>query len=235
MDAEDLIQLFLPHQAARLIAGTKEPAMIEVLISDALESGLIAVTVYATSGYMSGPFPASEEIQAGFGLVDYTSQRVAKELGEAAASGATSSLIHALRENLLRRVDKAKLQIHRAELARWIRHLDISSAYQFDQQRPAASPAAQTGGSQASSRVDDVTPEEMREPMRRLKALRSLGGKVRGTPGRWTFDGIVKLEQQEKGRPRSSQKTLRKDLEQAADWEHEQKRGGAVFNGLSTD
>jgi hypothetical protein len=129
--------------------------MIEALIFDALESGLIAVTTYATTGCTSGPFPASEEIQGGFGLVDYTSQRVAKELGEAAASDATSSLIHALRANLLRRVDKAKLQIHRAELARWIRHMDITSAYQFEKQGPAHSPAAAQAASPTKTQLRD--------------------------------------------------------------------------------
>ena len=57
------------------------------------------------------------------------------------------------------------------------------------------------------------------DPVRRLRALRALGGNVRWFRNGWQITGIHDLERQEKaaGRARSSQKTIRGDLKQAAE------------------
>ncbi len=76
----------------------------------------------------------------------------------------------------------------------------------------------------ADSASIDTTPD----PERRLALLRALGGSARYQRGVWRFNGIVALEasEQKEGRPRSSQKTIREDLQQAAESEREAKRAG---------
>lgn len=76
----------------------------------------------------------------------------------------------------------------------------------------------------ADSASNDATPD----PERRLALLRALGGSATYKRGEWRFRGIVALEASEKreGRPRSSQKTIREDLIEAAQNEFEAKRAG---------
>jgi hypothetical protein len=57
------------------------------------------------------------------------------------------------------------------------------------------------------------------EAERRLTALRAIGGDVKWWRGAWKITGINNLTEQEKGRPRSSQKTIRLDLIEAAEAE----------------
>ncbi|MDO9002834.1 MAG: hypothetical protein Q7V20_05215 [Aquabacterium sp.] len=68
------------------------------------------------------------------------------------------------------------------------------------------------------------------DPQRRLDALRGLGGSVTRIRNKWVVKGIVALEAQEKGanRPRSSQKTIRADLIEAAEADAEVRREGQV-------
>jgi hypothetical protein len=73
----------------------------------------------------------------------------------------------------------------------------------------------------------DATPE----PARRLAALRALGGTVKYKNCEWTFTGIGKLVQNEKGRPRCDVKTIRCDLKEAAQAERDSKSAGH-FQGL---
>lgn len=68
---------------------------------------------------------------------------------------------------------------------------------------------------------------------RRLTLLRSLGGNIKFRQGKWRIKGIAKLENQENsdGRERTSSKTIRGDLIEAAEAETEEKRA-TPFQGL---
>ncbi len=61
---------------------------------------------------------------------------------------------------------------------------------------------------------------------RRLTLLRHLGGSVKFANYEWKFTGIKKLVQSEVGKPRSSEKTIRADLIEAANQEREAKKAG---------
>ena len=82
---------------------------------------------------------------------------------------------------------------------------------------------------EADSPSTDTTPDSER----RLARLRALGGDASLKQGEWRIRGIVALEasEQREGRSRRSQKTIRKDLIEAAESEREAKRANA-FTGL---
>ncbi|MEQ1535539.1 MAG: hypothetical protein ABL923_06645 [Burkholderiaceae bacterium] len=69
---------------------------------------------------------------------------------------------------------------------------------------------------------------EKTDPERRLTRLRELGGNSKYANGEWTFTGISKLVQSEKENKckRSDEKTIRADLRNAAQSEHDAKRAG---------
>lgn len=69
---------------------------------------------------------------------------------------------------------------------------------------------------------------EPADPERRLQSLKALGGGARFTKGEWKFTGISALVVSEKaqGRKRSTEKTIRADLREAAENEREAKRAG---------
>jgi hypothetical protein len=71
------------------------------------------------------------------------------------------------------------------------------------------------------------------DAQRRLTLLRSLGGNIKFSQGTWRIRGIAKLENQENsdGRERTSPKTIRGDLIEAAKAELENKRA-TPFSGL---
>ena len=75
--------------------------------------------------------------------------------------------------------------------------------------------------------VVDVVPARP-DPERRLALLRELGGAAKYTRGEWTFTGINALAGSEKanGRKRSSEKTIRTDLKEAARNERDESRAG---------
>jgi len=75
-------------------------------------------------------------------------------------------------------------------------------------------------------------PAQKSDKLRRLEALRALGGDVRGFKGKWSVTGIGLLVKQEKdeGRDRRSEKTIRADLQEAA--EAEKREGNS--DGKST-
>lgn len=77
--------------------------------------------------------------------------------------------------------------------------------------------------------------EVVTEPERRLARLREMGGTAKYLRGEWKFTGIGVLALAEKrdGRKRVSEKTIRRDLEAAAQAEREAKRAGP-FAGLSS-
>jgi hypothetical protein len=60
------------------------------------------------------------------------------------------------------------------------------------------------------------------DPQRRLTALQALGGKATRIHGKWSFTKINELTAREKSRPRSDQKTIRRDLVEAAEAEHKE-------------
>jgi hypothetical protein len=66
------------------------------------------------------------------------------------------------------------------------------------------------------------------DPQRRLARLRELGGTAKLRHGEWQFTGITKLVEAEEaeGRKRSSEKTIRADLSEAAQAEADAKRRG---------
>jgi hypothetical protein len=66
------------------------------------------------------------------------------------------------------------------------------------------------------------------DPQRRLARLRELGGTAKWRRGEWRFTGIKKLVEAEEaeGRERSSEKTIRVDLIEAAQAEADAKRAG---------
>lgn len=66
------------------------------------------------------------------------------------------------------------------------------------------------------------------EPARRLKALRDLGGDAKWLKMKWRFTKIKELVGQEKraGKLRSDEKTIRKDLTEAAEAESMKRRSG---------
>ncbi|MGS0756129.1 hypothetical protein ACVBEH_16655 [Roseateles sp. GG27B] len=80
---------------------------------------------------------------------------------------------------------------------------------------------------QAPQAVEPVTQAApaVGEPKRRLDALRANGGDVKWWRSQWKVTGINALVRQEEGRPRSSHKTIRGDLVEAAETE---KREGTI-------
>lgn len=72
------------------------------------------------------------------------------------------------------------------------------------------------------------SPVEPADPERRLQSLRQLGGEAKFTKSAWKFTGISALVTSEKAqvRKRSSEKTIRADLREAAESEREAKRAG---------
>ena len=76
--------------------------------------------------------------------------------------------------------------------------------------------------------TDSASTETTPDPERRLARLRALGGDATFKHGKWRFAGIVALEasEQKEGRPRNSQKTIREDLQEAAESERVAKRAG---------
>jgi hypothetical protein len=70
----------------------------------------------------------------------------------------------------------------------------------------------------------DATPD----PERRLDLLRALGGTAKYKNGNWTFTGIGALvtREQTDGRKRSTEKTIRTDLKEAAQNERDANRAG---------
>lgn len=75
---------------------------------------------------------------------------------------------------------------------------------------------------------ETANPIALPEHHRRLAALRKLGGDMTKFSGKWECQGITKLEKQEReeGRERTSQKTIRSDLIQAAIEEATAKKEG---------
>lgn len=82
--------------------------------------------------------------------------------------------------------------------------------------------------------VPDPSPEvsnkanEKSDPERRLAALRALGGSAKWKQQAWRFTRITELVRQERGRPRSTEKTIRADLREAAQAESDARRNGEV-------
>lgn len=64
------------------------------------------------------------------------------------------------------------------------------------------------------------------EPQRRLRILRKLGGSATYRMGEWRFTGVSRLVEHEKGKPRSSEKTIRDDLREASEAESRARRAG---------
>lgn len=94
-----------------------------------------------------------------------------------------------------------------------------------------------TSGSKRSRNevhLDEGGSKEDEDSVRRLKLLRSLGGRVKGNKGAWKFTGMTALVKAEAGKPRSSEKTIRQDLREAADKEADAKRCGVLLGQLPT-
>jgi hypothetical protein len=77
------------------------------------------------------------------------------------------------------------------------------------------------------------TTEQAQDPERRLALLRALGGSADYARGTWRFKGMAALVTREKsdGYRRCDEKTIRADLNKAAQAEREAKSAGP-FNGL---
>jgi hypothetical protein len=71
---------------------------------------------------------------------------------------------------------------------------------------------------------------ELPDPERRLKRLREIGGEASWYMGKWTFTktNTLAADEARENRPRSSQKTIKADLEKAAEAERKAKRDGAA-------
>ena len=82
--------------------------------------------------------------------------------------------------------------------------------------------------SPATPAPDVAVIEAMPDPERRLTLLRELGGTAKYTRCDWKFTGIKELVDHEKanGRKRSTDKTIRADLKEAAQNERDAKRAG---------
>lgn len=101
---------------------------------------------------------------------------------------------------------------------------------------PAFDPWAPLDGAQVQGQAVPVPPpaptseptQELPDAPRRLAALRVLGGNVKWIHGEWRITGIDALETQERDqkRKRTSQKTIRADLKEAAEAERKAKREG---------
>lgn len=76
--------------------------------------------------------------------------------------------------------------------------------------------------------VENANVDVTTDPERRLARLRALRGDVKYKSGEWKFRGITALvaAEKEEGRKRSSEKTIRADLKEAAEREREAKRAG---------
>lgn len=114
-------------------------------------------------------------------------------------------------------VKEAKLAALNAEVAALHQQLITPfSATPVQAQNPAAPAPVET--------VEPARPD----PERRLALLRELGGAAKYTRGEWTFPGIKTLVDSEKanGHKRSSEKTIRADLREAAQSERDEKRAG---------
>lgn len=86
---------------------------------------------------------------------------------------------------------------------------------------------AQPEPAPAPATAAQVEPE-MSDPVRRLNRLREMGGKASYCMGKWSFTKTTALAAAEarEGKKRSSQKTIKADLEEAAEAERKAKRDG---------
>ena len=75
-------------------------------------------------------------------------------------------------------------------------------------------------------------PAALSQGEQRLADLRANGGTANLVKGKWKFAGIKGLVARENGKPRSSEKTIRDDLAQAAQAEVDAARAGRVFRAL---
>jgi hypothetical protein len=121
----------------------------------------------------------------------------------------------------------------RQELHRWIAAMGINSAYSFAPvvtSSVGAEPDAQTRTPAPEKTLAPVVIASgaMLDPERRLIALRSLGGTAKYSRSEWKFTGISALVASERasGRKRSSEKTIRADLAEAAQAERDAKSAG---------
>lgn len=94
---------------------------------------------------------------------------------------------------------------------------------------------AQVAPSPAPARVEQAV-HGLPDPERRLKRLRAMGGEASYRMGKWSFKGTNALAAIEagEGRPRSSQKTVKQDLEEAAEAERKVKREGIAPSPFPT-
>ena len=83
-------------------------------------------------------------------------------------------------------------------------------------------PIAPTAGPDSSAVRAET--HERPDPERRLAALRALGGQAKWKRQGWRFTGIAKLVEQESGRARNTEKTIRADLREAAEAERDANR-----------
>lgn len=87
--------------------------------------------------------------------------------------------------------------------------------------------AVQTAPAQNTAKPAPVADSDaLPDPERRLALLRALGGDAKYSRGDWTFKGISALVASEKGRKRSTEKTIREDLKEAAQKERDAGRAG---------
>ena len=127
---------------------------------------------------------------------------------------------------LTRTFDVGFLRVERSDLEKFItEHPNVLHALahaapvvpESQAMTPSPAPVMPAGAS-------DGTPA----PERRLARLRELGGNAKYSRYVWQFTGIKKLVESEKseGRNRNDEKTIRADLREAAQAEHDAKRVG---------
>lgn len=117
-----------------------------------------------------------------------------------------------------------KTGIQKTSLVSWLRSRGDSDLADLANELDSPSYAHVQTQPQAVAQVAQALPD----PVRRLTALRDLGGTAKWITMKWRFTKIKELVEQEKrtGKNRSDEKTIRKDLTEAAEAESVAKRNG---------
>lgn len=227
----DLAENFKIQDAACLMAGVP-PAKAMVVWSDQLPPEARYVFERLWKAYMRGagvykqPELGSADFQKMLHGIDGNDFRTPTIVPARGAIRRQNMLIAPSAELMRKRLESVR--VSREELHRWVKATGIKPAYSFapvvEMDTVPKQNTAPTAPGVAAVPASDARPD----PERRLALLRELGGAAKYSRCEWTFTGIKALVDTEKanGRKRSTEKTIRADLKEAAQIERDAKNAG---------
>jgi hypothetical protein len=204
----DFLNQFTPKEAAALIAGV-DPR--EAIGNSPIAIRIDEATVKAFIAVARGEPPPPDGL-----LTRELAITLHPDFVPSIFLDATGSTLHGIET------------LDRAEIVRWLSAIGAKSIYQFDlgSRLPIDAPPEQSPATPAPVVAVKPASDAMPDPERRLALLRALGGDAKYSRGDWTFKGISALVASEKGRKRSTEKTIREDLKEAVQNERDAGRAG---------